>query len=75
MMACYRMAQGWTLANALHEAKQFGCAMPDQLAFIEDWAAASAAETSPLVTQPSDQVLRQTAAMNADPVGLDRALA
>ena len=75
MMACYRMAQGWTLANALHEARQFGCAMPDQLAFIEDWAAAREIESSPLITQPSDQVLRQTAAMNRDPVGLDRALA
>jgi protein-tyrosine phosphatase len=74
MVACYRMAQGWTLANALLEAKQFGCAMPDQLAFIEDRASGAATLLTSAALQPSDEVLRQTAAMNKDPMGLDRAL-
>lgn len=73
MVACYRMDQGWTLANALHEAKQFGCAMPDQLAFIEDRALV-AGMIVPAPLQPSDEVLSQTAAMNKDPTGLDLAL-
>ena len=74
MVACHRMEQGWTLANALHEARQFGCAMPDQLAFIEDRGRAAGRLTSDHV-QPSDEVLRQTAALNQDPTGLERALA
>jgi protein-tyrosine phosphatase len=74
MVACHRMEQGWTLANALHEARQFGCAMPDQLAFIEDRARA-AGLLRPGAVQPSDEVLRQTAALNQDPAGLERALA
>jgi protein-tyrosine phosphatase len=73
MVACYRMAQGWTLANALREAQQFGCAMPDQLAFIED-RASRAGMIVPTPLQPSDYVLGQTAAMNNDPAGLDLAL-
>jgi protein-tyrosine phosphatase len=74
MVACHRMNQGWTLANALHEAKQFGCSMPDQLAFIEDRARATGSLTSEAV-QPGGEVLSQTAALNEDPTGLDRALA
>jgi hypothetical protein len=74
MVACHRMEQGWTLANALHEASQFGCAMPDQLAFIEDRARA-AGRLTPETVQPGDEVLRQTAALNQDPTGLERALA
>jgi protein-tyrosine phosphatase len=73
MVACHRMERGWTLANATHEARQFGCAMPDQLAFIEDRAKAVGALRS-VAVQPSDEVLAQTAAMNEDPTGLDRAL-
>lgn len=35
MSACYRMAvQGWSPGQALAEAKNFGCAMPDQQQFI-----------------------------------------
>jgi protein tyrosine phosphatase (PTP) superfamily phosphohydrolase (DUF442 family) len=35
MTAAYRMAvQGWTPSQALAEAKNFGCAMPDQQQFI-----------------------------------------
>jgi protein-tyrosine phosphatase len=74
MVACRRMQQGWSLANALQEARQFGCTMPDQLAFIEDRAHAfGALRLSPL--QLSELVLSQTAKMNGDPIGLDRALA
>lgn len=73
MVACYRMAQGWNLSNALHEAKQFGCAMPDQQAFIEDQGREVGALAS-AEPQPSAEILRETAAANTDPIGLDRAL-
>jgi protein tyrosine phosphatase (PTP) superfamily phosphohydrolase (DUF442 family) len=74
MVGCYRMACGWTLANAMHEARQFGCAMPDQVAFIEDRARA-VGELESAAPQPGAEVLRETATMNKDPIGLDRALA
>jgi protein-tyrosine phosphatase len=36
MTACYRMAvMGWSAADALTEAKNFGCSVPRQQAFIE----------------------------------------
>jgi Tyrosine phosphatase family len=36
MTACYRMAvMGWTAVDALTEARNFGCVIPDQLAFIQ----------------------------------------
>ena len=73
MVACHRLDQGWTLADAMHEARQFGCAMPDQLAFIEDRARALGA-LSPSAIQPTAAVLAQTATMHEDPTGLDRAL-
>lgn len=38
MAACYRMAvMGWSLEGALLEAKNFGCSIPDQLDFIQDF--------------------------------------
>jgi protein-tyrosine phosphatase len=73
MVACHRMNQGWTLANALLEARQFGCSVPDQLAFIEDRARVAGTIDS-VATQPSAAVLAQTAALNEDPIGLDHAL-
>ena len=37
-VACYRMAAlGWDMADAVREAKNFGCSTPDQLEFIEDF--------------------------------------
>ena len=40
MVAVYRMAvMGWSLADALTEARNFGCQVPMQLAFIEDFGA------------------------------------
>lgn len=40
MVACLRMAtMGWSLADATREARNFGCQVPMQLAFIEDFAA------------------------------------
>lgn len=74
MVACYRMDQGWTLENALHEARQFGCAMPDQLAFIQDRASAAASIPGWPGAQPGNDVLSQSAAMNKDLYGLERAL-
>jgi len=36
MIACYRLAvMGWGAGDALTEAKNFGCIIPDQLTFIE----------------------------------------
>jgi hypothetical protein len=36
MVACYRMAaEGWSAEQAIAEAKQFGMAMPNQIAFLE----------------------------------------
>jgi protein-tyrosine phosphatase len=75
MVACYRMFQGWGLADALCEAKKFGCAMPDQLAFIESRASAPTAGLVPPTEQPTEEVLSETATMNKDPMGLNRALA
>jgi hypothetical protein len=38
MTACYRMAvMGWSPEAALLEAKNFGCSIPDQLDFIQDF--------------------------------------
>ena len=74
MVACYRMTKGWALASALQEAKQFGCAMPDQLAFIEDYASAIGPAAGPADHPPTAEDLSQTTALNADPAGLERAL-
>ena len=39
MIACYRMAiMGWNYGDALTEAKNFGCSVPMQQAFIEEFA-------------------------------------
>jgi protein tyrosine phosphatase (PTP) superfamily phosphohydrolase (DUF442 family) len=75
MVACYRLYQGWPLADVLREAKQFGCSMPDQLAFIENRASAPRKPDAPIPNQPGSEVLSETATMNKDPIGLDRALA
>jgi protein-tyrosine phosphatase len=38
MTACYRMAvMGWSPQDALLEARNFGCSIPDQLDFIQDF--------------------------------------
>lgn len=73
MVACRRLDRGWSLADATHEARQFGCVIPDQLAFIEDRARAVGA-LGPPALQPAAAVLAQTAKMHQDPTGLDRAL-
>jgi Tyrosine phosphatase family len=40
MTACYRMAvMGWRPRDALMEARNFGCSIPDQLHFIEEFGA------------------------------------
>ena len=47
-VACYRMAvQGWTLAQALREAKQFGMAAPNQEKFLATFDAALTAGKLP----------------------------
>ena len=74
MVACYRMYQGWPLADALLEAKQFGCSMPDQLAFIESRVSAPISQRPSQDDLPTEEKLRETAMMNKDSVGLDRAL-
>jgi protein-tyrosine phosphatase len=75
MVACYRMYQGWPLAAALQEAKQFGCSMPDQLAFIENRALTPRNPDIPVPNEPVGAVLSETATMNKDPIGLNRVLA
>jgi len=41
VIACYRMgALGWSMTDARTEAKNFGCSVPDQIAFIEHFGAA-----------------------------------
>jgi protein tyrosine/serine phosphatase len=38
MTACYRMAvMGWSPADAQLEARNFGCSIPDQVDFIQDF--------------------------------------
>jgi protein tyrosine/serine phosphatase len=40
MTACYRMAfLGWSPRDALMEARNFGCSIPDQVDFIQDFGA------------------------------------
>ena len=40
MIACYRMAvMGWSSPDALMEARNFGCSIPDQVDFIQDFGA------------------------------------
>ncbi len=73
MVACYRMFQGWPVADALLEARHFGCTMPDQLAFIENRASAPRAQAP--AGQPTPDALGETAVMNSDPTGLTRVLA
>lgn len=74
MVACYRLDQGWPLEDALREAKQFGCSMPDQLSFIENRAVAPRTSEVLVLNQPTDAVLSETKTMNKDPIGLNRAL-
>jgi protein-tyrosine phosphatase len=81
MVACYRMATGWAPPEASHEARQFGCSVPDQMAFIENQAPAiinDLASTAATVLPPrgrpaNDEQLRETATMNKDLIGLQRA--
>lgn len=43
-VACYRMAvEGWPPEKAIHEAKAFGCKLPDQLEFLKQFGAELAA--------------------------------
>jgi Tyrosine phosphatase family len=71
MVACYRIGQGWAAADARAEAAGFGCFLPDQLAFIETWT--PTAGSGPVVVAP--EALQQNRSGNADPEGLERALA
>ena len=70
MIACYRLQQGWDTADAVREARNFGCSMPDQIAFIQQYRPASPMNTR----QPTPDELRQDVALNIDPTGLQRAL-
>ncbi len=72
-VACYRLSQGWDLKDALHEANNFGCHMPDQLAFVEKWANERGKSAPQAQVDPSK--LQETATLNKDTIGLDRALA
>lgn len=73
MVACYRMAHGWSVENALLEAKQFGCNLPGQQADIGNLAKVFAADNGQ-VPQPDPTTLAETLAANADQHGLARAL-
>jgi len=43
MIACYRLAvMGWATSDSLVEARNFGCVIPGQLAFIERFGLAMA---------------------------------
>ena len=70
MIACYRLQQGWDTADAVQEARNFGCSMPDQIAFIQQYRPACPMNTR----QPTPDDLRQDVALNIDPTGLQRAL-
>jgi hypothetical protein len=41
MIACYGLQQGWDTADAGQEARNFGCSMPDQIAFIQQYRPAT----------------------------------
>jgi Tyrosine phosphatase family len=48
VVACYRMAvMGWSVADALTEAENFGCCIPDQQAFIREYGEMLAAGSAP----------------------------
>ena len=72
MVACYRVAHGWSVENALLEAEHFGCSLADQRADIEDLARMFAADSGQ--PQPDLNTLAETLVANADPAGLVRAL-
>jgi Inositol hexakisphosphate len=73
MMASYRLDQGWGLPSAITEAKNFGCSVPDQLAYI--MARAALPPPAGSVAEPTENMLQQTVATNADPFGIRHALA
>jgi protein tyrosine/serine phosphatase len=81
MVACYRMAiTGWPLSDAYEEAINFGCAMPDQRRFIEDFKRSLDLGELPgypraTGVRASSEQLRQTVALHQDPAGLAAALA
>jgi hypothetical protein len=71
MIACYGLQQGWDTADAVQEARNLGCSMPDQIAFIQQYRPAD-----PMPTRGATlDELRQDDALNVDPTGLHRALA
>jgi hypothetical protein len=52
VVACYRMAvMGWSVADALTEAENFGCCIPDQQAFIREYGEMLAAGSAPAGTR------------------------
>ncbi len=71
MVACYRIASGWSPREALAEARNFGCTMPAQLAFIERYERRSRLRPS---APPTPHLLHQDRAAHADLAGLERAL-
>jgi hypothetical protein len=81
MVACYRMAiTGWPLSDAYEEAINFGCAMPDQRRFIEDFKRSLDLGDLPgypkaAGVRATSEQLRQTVALHQDPAGLAAALA
>ena len=80
MVACYRMAiAGWSLSDAYEEAIHFGCAMPDQRRFIEDFKRSLDVGELPgypkaTGVRATNEQLRQTVALHQDPAGLAAAL-
>jgi hypothetical protein len=61
MAASYRMAvMGWSPEAALLEARNFGCSIPDQLDFIQDFGELLA---------KGDQQLPATRASRSGPIG------
>lgn len=74
MVACYRIARGCDSGAAEAEARRFGCATPDQLAYIEQTAANIVASFQPNLPQ-EPEIEATTLVANADPDGLATALA
>jgi hypothetical protein len=75
MTACYRMAiMGWSDEDAVTEAKNFGCSVPMQQHFIEEFAAELANGIAVSATTPRKFPLKPLGSVKATPEQLSATL-
>jgi hypothetical protein len=75
MTACYRMAiMGWSDEDTVTEAKNFGCSVPMQQHFIEEFAAELANGIAVSATTPRKFPLKPLGSVKATPEQLSATL-